>query len=177
MLNKLKKFFKSGAFMMILSFLIVLSLVLYIVFNPMQLPFPNEMILVISLILPLSIYLTSIIRVGIERGRDPKIANPLDGNTTPALNLKLQGLSNTLEQFVFAFITYVMVINTLPPHIIYGLPLISLLFFIGRLFFIFGYKKPLLKEFGFGLTFFSTFIPFLAVVLLYLFFGYQILVS
>jgi uncharacterized membrane protein YecN with MAPEG domain len=172
MLNKLKLILP-----MFLATFIIIGIFTFVYFNPMQMQLPKEIILSMAILLPTLTLIVGVFRVAMIRAQDVNIQNPLNEQPTDKLILAKQYLSNTLEQFVIAFVVYYIVVSSIPPFNNYVVILLGLVFFIGRVFYFFGYKKPFLKGFGFSLTFFSTLFGFLVVLLFYGAYFYYILTA
>ena len=77
-----------------------------------------------------------------------------DGIDTERLRVPLAFLSNTLEQGFCCFVVYLGLSVSLPSEQLVLIPLLCLLFVLGRLFFYIGYTlQPVWRAFGFGMTF------------------------
>lgn len=99
-------------------------------------------------------------------GRTPKPNSSLDINTRFILN--------TFEQFTAYFIAHCGLALYSPPNEARTLPILTALFLLGRLLFWVGYhRNPLLRAFGFGLTFYPTVAAY-AWLMLVMVFGIRI---
>ena len=82
-------------------------------------------------------------------GRAPKPNSALDINTRFILN--------TFEQFTLYFVANAGLAMYCPPEEARTLPLLTVLFVIGRMLFWVGYHyNPYVRAFGFGITFYPT---------------------
>ena len=76
-----------------------------------------------------------------------------DGKDTERLRVPLAFLSNTLEQGLCCFVLYLALGVSLANEQLVLIPLLCLLFVIGRVFFYIGYTlQPVWRAFGFGMT-------------------------
>ncbi len=88
-----------------------------------------------------------------------------------ALDINTRIILNTFEQFTLYFIAHAGLCLYAVQHEVRSVPILTGLFLLGRLLFWIGYhKNPLLRAFGFGLTFYPTFGVFVWLML-YLVFG------
>jgi hypothetical protein len=80
----------------------------------------------------------------------------IDGTRTPVskfMEINLRVTQNTLEQVVLATIAWVGLALTLPSERLGLIPVLAVLFAIGRLLFWIGYQVvPIARALGFGLT-------------------------
>ena len=93
----------------------------------------------------------------------------IDGNRKPEtklLEVNLRYNQNTLEQAVLAVIAWLGLAITLPTEKLSIIPVMALLFFIGRILFFAGYLfSPVGRAVGFGLTFYPTIAAFVWLLL------------
>lgn len=68
-----------------------------------------------------------------------------------AINQRI--IQNTVEQSIILFFIFIIWVLVSPPKYFYMLAGYFLCFFIGRLLFIFGYQKLIIRAMGFALTF------------------------
>jgi len=97
--------------------------------------------------------LISIFHVTYYRYTNPAARNPLSGNEhVVALSHKV--LANTIEQFIIHAGNIIILSTYLSEDRLRLLPLITALFFIGRIAFLIGYEiSPNHRSFGFALSF------------------------
>ena len=146
---------------MLIAVLIVLSLVVFSWYIPLNLPFSRLYIFLLALILPLFSYIIGIVRIAGLRFFDESVSNPLIVTNNEKLNAFKQYLSNTHEQIFLAVVAYVVLSITLPSPQLYLLLLFSLCFTIGRILFARGYTHGASgRSLGFALTFYSNVIGF-----------------
>ncbi|HEY9632236.1 MAG TPA: MAPEG family protein [Coleofasciculaceae cyanobacterium] len=113
-------------------------------------------------IFPVLMLFTGIAAVANDRFLSPAI-NPLAGAESEGIRVHLRYLGNTLEQFVLFFIANLILSTFLDANTIKLIPILAMVFVLGRLAFWFGYlKNPLYRAFGMGVTLYPT-----AAVLLY----------
>lgn len=123
-------------------------------------------ILGLSVILPTVTLVASVARLAKFRFFSP---DDIDGNalTKASENASLLQtlLQNTLEQLVIAISVYTAWCFLMPASWLSVLPLCSVLFALGRILFFKGYKNgPASRSFGFALTFYSTVLLLLLLV-------------
>ena len=102
----------------------------------------------------------------VGRARCPSRTRPLDINNRFILN--------TFEQFTAYFVANAGLAMYCPPEEARSLPLLTMLFVMGRILFWIGYhRNPYLRAFGFGITFYPTVAAF-AWLMLIMMFGIRI---
>jgi hypothetical protein len=121
----------------------------------------------LSLILPTSFLVVSIGRLARFRFLSPE---DIDGSALTKGSehaLLLQSLlQNTLEQFVIAFGVYAAWCFLMPLSWLSAIPLSSVLFSLGRALFFKGYRNGAAsRAFGFALTFYSTALLFVIMII------------
>ena len=124
-------------------------------------------ILGVSIILPTLILIVSIGRLAKFRffSADDIDGSGLSKGSEEAIILQSL-LQNTLEQFVIAIAVYTAWCFLMPVSLLSAIPLSSMLFAVGRVLFFRGYKNGAAsRAFGFALTFYSTVLLFLALVI------------
>lgn len=146
---------------MLIAVLVVLSLVVFSWYMPLNLPFSRLYVFLLALILPTFSYIIGIGRIAGLRFFDESVSNPLIVTSNDKLNAFKQYLSNTHEQLFLAVVAYVVLSLTLPLPQLYLLLLFSLCFTIGRILFARGYTHGASgRSLGFALTFYSNVIGF-----------------
>jgi hypothetical protein len=99
-------------------------------------------------------------------GQTPK------ANSAVAINNRF--ILNTFEQFTAYFVANAGLAMYCPPEEARSLPLLTMLFVMGRILFWIGYhRNPYLRAFGFGITFYPTVAAF-AWLMLIMIFGIRI---
>ena len=89
-------------------------------------------------------------------------------NSAPDINTRF--ILNTFEQFTIYFVAIAVVALYSPAQEARALPILTMLFMLGRILFWIGYyKNPYLRAFGFGLTFYPTVAVYIWFVLFILF--------
>lgn len=87
-----------------------------------------------------------------------------------ALDINTRFILNTFEQFTAYLVAIAVVALYSPPEGARALPILTVLFVLGRILFWVGYHKhPYLRAFGFGITFYPTVAIYIWFVLLILF--------
>lgn len=95
--------------------------------------------------------LVAILNVGARRFRGNEAA--LDGEQTAELRLPLAFLSNTMEQALVTVLVHLGLAVTLPSDALQLIPLLAILFVLGRLLFYFGYRhKAAWRALGFSMS-------------------------
>ncbi|GET38337.1 MAPEG family protein [Microseira wollei] len=113
-------------------------------------------------IFPLLMLFAGIATIGNSRFLSPAI-NPLANAESEQMRVHLRYLSNTLEQFVLFFVATLVLSTFLDAASIKLIPILAILFVLGRIAFWIGYlKNPLYRGFGMGVTLYPT-----AVMLFY----------
>ena len=111
----------------------------------------------------------AIMRVMRKRGSTPA-GNPLLGLDQTYLQAEKNALTNTVEQLLCILLVVLVLITYLQPPEMKIIPLVSILFATGRLFFVIGYCiKPLYRVTGIIMSFFC--ITSLTVCNIYLMFS------
>lgn len=101
------------------------------------------------------IVLLSILDVGIRRYRGSEARR--DGVITDRLRIPIACLTNTIEQSFAAILVYLGLAITLPETALQLIPLMVILFTIGRICFYVGYTiKPIWRAFGFSMSMLPT---------------------
>jgi hypothetical protein len=153
-----------------LALLLSLTSISYAIYsNPLS--FDNSTnrldVLSYSLILPTLFLIISIGRLAQHRFFN---ADDIDGSglTEGSQQARiLQSLiQNTLEQLIIATPIYFAWCTLAPAHWLSVIPLCSALFLLGRILFAVGYKNGAsARSFGFALTFYSTIVLFLTLLI------------
>lgn len=113
-------------------------------------------------IFPALMLIAGIVAVGNARFTSAAI-DPLSDAESESTRVHLSYLNNTLEQFVLFLIASLVLSTFLDAHSVKLIPILTILFVLGRIAFWFGYlQDPLKRAFGMGVTLYPTF-----VVLLY----------
>ncbi len=87
-----------------------------------------------------------------------------------ALDINTRFILNTFEQFTAYFVANAGLAMYCPPEEARSLPLLTMLFVMGRILFWIGYhKNPYLRAFGFGITFYPTVAAFAWLVMIMVF--------
>jgi hypothetical protein len=95
-------------------------------------------------------------------GQTPKANSAVDINNRFILN--------TFEQFTAYFVANAGLAMYCPPEEARSLPLLTMLFVMGRILFWIGYhRNPYLRAFGFGITFYPTVLAFVWLMLIMVF--------
>jgi len=95
-------------------------------------------------------------------GQTPKANSAVDINNRFILN--------TFEQFTAYFVANAGLAMYCPPEEARSLPLLTMLFVMGRILFWIGYhRNPYLRAFGFGITFYPTVLAFVWLMLVMVF--------
>lgn len=133
---------------------------------PSLLPVPESDDFVVKLIYTLRCFVFpqaivlffAIARVANRRGSTPA-GNPLIGQDANYLLAEKNALTNTVEQVLTFFLLVVVLITFLEPSEMKIIPLLSLMFVIGRILFIFGYSVgPLYRVAGMISNFVSVWV-------------------
>jgi len=153
---------------MLTSILVILSAITLDPFNYSHISqLPERLsILGLSLILPTLFLIASIGRLAKFRFFSPEDidGSGLTSGTNEAIILQSL-LQNTLEQIVIAYGVYTAWCLLMPSSWLSVIPLCSVLFAIGRVLFFRGYSRGApARAFGFALTFYSTVLMFLVLV-------------
>jgi hypothetical protein len=91
-----------------------------------------------------------------------------------AVDINNRFILNTFEQFTAYFVANAGLAMYCPPEEARSLPLLTMLFVMGRILFWIGYhRNPYLRAFGFGITFYPTVAAF-AWLMLIMIFGIRI---
>jgi uncharacterized MAPEG superfamily protein len=91
-----------------------------------------------------------------------------------AVDINNRFILNTFEQFTAYFVANAGLAMYCPPEEARSLPLLTMLFVMGRILFWIGYhRNPYLRAFGFGITFYPTVLAF-AWLMLIMIFGIRI---
>ena len=84
--------------------------------------------------------------------------NPLANAESALMRVHLRYLSNTLEQFVLFLIASLVISTFLDTYTMKLIPILTILFVLGRIAFWFGYlQNPLKRGFGMAVTLYPTF--------------------
>ncbi|MEG4147585.1 MAPEG family protein [Microcoleus sp. Pol12B5] len=103
-------------------------------------------------IFPVLMLFAGIVAVGNGRFSSPAI-NPLANAESEAMRINLRYLSNTLEQFVLFFVGSLILSTFLDTYSIKLMPILAILFVLGRMAFWIGYlKEPIELAFCLGVT-------------------------
>ena len=87
-----------------------------------------------------------------------------------AVDINNRFILNTFEQFTAYFVANAGLAMYCPPEEARSLPLLTMLFVMGRILFWIGYhKNPYLRAFGFGITFYPTVAAFAWLVMIMVF--------
>jgi uncharacterized MAPEG superfamily protein len=88
---------------------------------------------------------------------DPKMWVGRMAKPNSALDINTRFILNTFEQFTAYLVAIAVVALYSPAEEARALPILTMLFLLGRILFWIGYhKNPYLRAFGFGLTFYPT---------------------
>ncbi|MEC4725867.1 MAPEG family protein [Shewanella sp. D64] len=166
--NKQNGVFKGMASAMLISIIVIIA---SIAFDPLNYSDMSQLserltVLGVSLILPTSFLIASIGRLAKFRFFSPEDidGSGLTSGTSEAVVLQSL-LQNTLEQIVITYGVYTAWSLLMPTSWLSVVPLCSVLFAIGRIFFFKGYSHGApARAFGFALTFYSTVLMFLVLV-------------
>jgi uncharacterized MAPEG superfamily protein len=91
-----------------------------------------------------------------------------------AVDINNRFILNTFEQFTAYFVANAGLAMYCPPEEARSLPLLTMLFVMGRILFWIGYhRNPYLRAFGFGITFYPTVAVYLWLIL-YMVFGIHV---
>lgn len=91
-----------------------------------------------------------------------------------SLDINTRFILNTFEQFTAYFVAHAGLAVYSPPDQARALPILTALFVLGRILFWIGYhRNPLLRAFGFGITFYPTVAAY-AWLVLYMLVGIRI---
>ena len=105
---------------------------------------------------------------------DPKMWVGRMAKPNSALDINTRFILNTFEQFAAYLVAIAVVALYSPAEEARALPILTLLFLLGRILFWIGYhKNPYLRAFGFGLTFYPTVAVYIWYVL-FIVFGLRI---
>ena len=105
---------------------------------------------------------------------DPSMWVGRTAKPNSALDINTRFILNTFEQFILYFIGNAGMALYCPPEEARSLPLLTMLFVMGRILFWIGYhRNPYLRAFGFGITFYPTVAAF-AWLMLIMIFGIRI---
>jgi hypothetical protein len=87
-----------------------------------------------------------------------------------AVDINNRFILNTFEQFTAYFVANAGLAMYCPPEEARSLPLLTMLFVMGRILFWIGYhRNPYLRAFGFGITFYPTVAAFVWLMLIMIF--------
>ena len=87
-----------------------------------------------------------------------------------AVDINNRFILNTFEQFTAYFVANAGLAMYCPPEEARSLPLLTMLFVMGRILFWIGYhRNPYLRAFGFGITFYPTVFAFIWLMLIMIF--------
>jgi hypothetical protein len=87
-----------------------------------------------------------------------------------AVDINNRFILNTFEQFTAYFVANAGLAMYCPPEEARSLPLLTMLFVMGRVLFWIGYhRNPYLRAFGFGITFYPTVLAFVWLMLIMVF--------
>jgi uncharacterized MAPEG superfamily protein len=87
-----------------------------------------------------------------------------------AVDINNRFILNTFEQFTAYFVANAGLAMYCPPEEARSLPLLTMLFVMGRILFWIGYhRNPYLRAFGFGITFYPTVLAFVWLMLIMVF--------
>jgi MAPEG family len=101
---------------------------------------------------------------------DPEMWVGRIAKTNSALDINTRFILNTFEQFTAYFVANAAVSLFTPAEEARSLPILTMLFVLGRILFWIGYhKNPYLRAFGFGITFYPTVAVYIWLVLFMLF--------
>lgn len=160
--------FKGMVSAMLLSILSISLAVIYGPFNYAEINHYSQRLEVLggTLILPTLLLIVSIGRLAKYRFFSPE---DIDGSGLTSGSQQagiLQSLlQNTLEQIVIAGFVYVAWCLLMPVSWLSAAPICSILFTIGRISFFIGYHKGApARAFGFALTFYSSVLLFVTLV-------------
>ncbi len=130
-------------------------------FFPLSIPGLNtpEQRLIFTLrcqIFPALMLLAGIAAIG--RGRfSSEAIDPLAGAESTSMRVHLRYLNNTMEQFVLFLIASLVLCTFLDSHSIKLIPILAILFVLGRIAFWLGYlQHPLNRGFGMAITLYPT---------------------
>ena len=105
---------------------------------------------------------------------DPKMWVGRRAKPNSALDINTRFILNTFEQFTAYLVAIAVVALYSPAEEARALPVLTLLFLLGRILFWIGYhKNPYVRAFGFGLTFYPTAAVYIWYVL-FIVFGLRI---
>jgi uncharacterized MAPEG superfamily protein len=105
---------------------------------------------------------------------DPKMWVGRMAKPNSALDINTRFILNTFEQFAVYLVAIAVVALYSPAEEARALPILTMLFLLGRILFWIGYhRNPYLRAFGFGLTFYPTVAVYIWYVL-FIVFGLRI---
>jgi hypothetical protein len=85
------------------------------------------------------------------------IAEAIDGDAAPSIEIDRRYIQNTLEQLVLAIVAHLALVTIVAPESIRAVAVLVMLFVIGRVTFWIGYHySGPARAFGFGTTFYPT---------------------
>ncbi|WP_226088550.1 MAPEG family protein [Vibrio bathopelagicus] len=166
--NKQSGVLKGMVSAMLTSVVVIAVAVVFDPFNYSEISQVSERltVLALSLLFPVLFLIASIGRLAKFRFFSPEDidGSGLTSGTNEAMILQSL-LQNTLEQLVIALGVYTAWSLLMPASWLSVVPLCSMLFAIGRIFFFKGYKQGApARAFGFALTFYSTVLMFLVLI-------------
>lgn len=101
---------------------------------------------------------------------DPNMWVGRTAKPNSSLDINTRFILNTFEQFLAYFVANMGLAIYCPLEEARSLPLLTMLFVMGRILFWIGYhKNPYLRAFGFGITFYPTVMAFFWLVLIMVF--------
>jgi hypothetical protein len=101
---------------------------------------------------------------------DPSMWVGRTAKPNSALDINTRFILNTFEQFLAYFVANMGLAIYCPLEEARSLPLLTMLFVMGRILFWIGYhKNPYLRAFGFGITFYPTVMAFVWLILIMVF--------
>lgn len=160
--------FKGMALAMLISIIVISSAILLDPFNYSSIDQLSQKftVLGLSLVLPTLFLIVSIGRLAKFRFFSPEDIDGSGLTSATGEAVVLQSLlQNTLEQIVITYGVYIAWCLLMPAAWLSVVPLCSVLFAIGRIFFFRGYSQGApARAFGFALTFYSTVLMFLVLV-------------
>ncbi|WP_163921795.1 MAPEG family protein [Photobacterium sp. Alg240-V54] len=173
--NKQQGVIKGMGSAMLMSIVVISAAILYDPFHYSNISQISQKLAVLglSLVLPTLFLIASIGRLAKYRFFSPEDidGSGLSSATTEAVVLQSL-LQNTLEQLVITYGVYTAWCLLMPVAWLSAVPLCSILFAVGRILFFKGYRQGApARAFGFALTFYSTVLMFVVLVV------YQVVVG
>ncbi|SMY32815.1 MAPEG family protein [Photobacterium andalusiense] len=173
--NKQQGVIKGMGSAMLMSIAVISAAILYDPFHYSTISQISQKLTVLglSLVLPTLFLIASIGRLAKYRFFSPEDidGSGLSSATTEAVVLQSL-LQNTLEQLVITYGVYTAWCLLMPAAWLSAVPLCSILFAVGRILFFKGYRQGApARAFGFALTFYSTVLMFVVLVV------YQVVVG